>query len=311
MATHTPDQGKFVFVSHNLEQAEKIEKKSIGFWGEAWYRFRQNKLAIFGIVLLLIIIGFAIFAPMFSQYNYAKNDLMNTNQPPSSQHWFGTDDLGRDVFVRNWIGARISITIGVVAALIDIVIGVIWGGIAGLKGGKTDEILMRIADILYGIPNLLVVILLMVVFSSDKGSDLLTMIIAMSITGWINMARIVRGQVIQLKNQEFVLASRTLGAGFNRILFKHLIPNTMGPILVTLTLTIPTAIFTEAFLSFLGLGLTPPLASWGTMANEGLPAMEYYPWRLFPPAIFICITMFAFNVIGDGLRDALDPRTRK
>lgn len=193
------------------------------------------------------------------------------------------------------------------STVIDLIIGVLWGGIAGYKGGRTDEGMMRFADILYGVPYLLLVILLMVVL----GQGLSTMIIAMSITGWINMSRIVRGQVLSLKNQEYVLAAKTLGANTSRIMGKHLIPNSMGPILVTMTLTIPSAIFTEAFLSFIGLGLTPPIASWGTMANDGLAAMRYYPWRLFFPAIFICLTIFAFNVVGDGLRDALDPRMRK
>ncbi|WAA11864.1 ABC transporter permease [Fervidibacillus halotolerans] len=307
MSLLSPGREKFEFVEQTLVDAEKIEKKSITFWQDAMHRFRKNKLAMFGIIILLVLVLFAIFAPIFSSYDYRTNDYTATNQAPSAGHWFGTDELGRDVFVRTWIGARISLFIGIMAALIDLIIGIIWGGIAGYKGGKVDEVMMRIADILYGIPFLLLVILLMVVF----GQSLWTMILAMTITGWINMARIVRGQVLQLKNQEFVLAARTLGAGFNRILFKHLIPNTMGPILVTLTLTIPSAIFTESFLSFLGLGLNPPLASWGTMANDGLSAMEYYPWRLFFPAFFISITMFAFNVIGDGLRDAIDPRLRK
>ena len=240
-------------------------------------------------------------------YDYATNDLTSKNQPPSSEHWFGTDDLGRDVFTRTWEGARISISIGLAAALIDLTIGVFWGGIAGYKGGRIDEYMMRIADVLAGIPYLLLVILLMVVLGSSVG----TMILAMSITGWVNMARIVRGQVLSLKGQEYVLASRTLGANTSRIMSKHLIPNSMGPILVTMTLTVPSAIFTEAFLSFLGLGLTPPIASWGTMTSDALPALRYFPWRLFFPATFICLTIFAFNVIGDGLRDALDPRLRK
>ncbi|MDX8363524.1 ABC transporter permease, partial [Cytobacillus sp. IB215316] len=177
----------------------------------------------------------------------------------------------------------------------------------GYLGKRTDEILMRIADILTAVPYLLVVILLMVVL--EQG--LTTMIIAMSITGWINMARIVRGQVLQLKSQEYVLAAQTLGANTKRIMARHLVPNSMGPILITMTLTVPAAIFTEAFLSYLGLGVPAPLASWGTMASEGVPAMKYYPWQLFFPAIFICLTIFAFNVVGDGLRDALDPRLRK
>ncbi|KAF0816857.1 Oligopeptide ABC transporter, permease protein OppC [Bacillus sp. ZZV12-4809] len=298
---------KFKLVGTQLGEAEKISKPSLSFWKDVFIRFRKNKLALFGLVLLALLIFMAIFGPYMTSYDYASNDLGNKNQPPSSEHWFGTDDLGRDMFARTWEGARISIFIGVAAAVIDLIIGVLWGGIAGYKGGRTDEGMMRFADILYGVPYLLLVILLMVVL----GQGLSTMIIAMSITGWINMSRIVRGQVLSLKNQEYVLAAKTLGANTSRIMGKHLIPNSMGPILVTMTLTVPSAIFTEAFLSFIGLGLTPPIASWGTMANDGLAAMRYYPWRLFFPAVFICLTIFAFNVVGDGLRDALDPRMRK
>jgi oligopeptide transport system permease protein len=298
---------KFQIVGNLGSDAEKISKPSLSFWKDVGIRFRKNKLAMVGVVILTILVIMAIFGPYMSGYDYATNDLTNTNKAPSAEHWFGTDDLGRDVFTRTWEGARISLFIGVMAALVDFVIGVSWGGFAGYKGGRIDEFMMRTADILYGVPYLLLVILLMVVL----GSNLSTMILAMTITGWINMSRIVRGQVLSLKNQEYVLASRTLGAGLSRIMFRHLIPNTMGPILVTMTLTVPSAIFTESFLSFLGLGLTPPLASWGTMASDGLPALRYYPWRLFFPATFICLTIFAFNVIGDGLRDALDPRLRK
>ncbi|AAU22796.1 ABC transporter permease [Bacillus sp. FSL W8-0445] len=288
-------------------EAEKISKKNLSFWTDVFLRFKENKLALFGLVVLILIALMAIFAPVFSSFQYEETDLTNANQPPSGEHWFGTDDLGRDVFVRTWVGARISLTIGLAAALIDVLIGVIWGAISGIRGGRTDEIMMRIADILWAIPSLLMTILLLVVM----GKGLITMIVAMVITGWINMARIVRGQVLQLKNQEFVLASRTLGAKNSRIIRKHLLPNIMSPILVTMTLTVPTAIFYEAFLSYLGLGVPQPLASWGTMATDGVQGLEYYPWRLFFPATFICLTMFAFNVIGDGLRDALDPKLRK
>lgn len=298
---------KFQLVGTKASDAEKISKPSLSFWKDVFIRFRKNKLALFGLVLLFLLIIMAIFGPYMTEYDYASNDLANKNQAPSSEHWFGTDDLGRDVFARTWEGARISIFIGVAAALIDLFIGVLWGGIAGYKGGRTDEFMMRFADVLYGVPYLLLVILLMVVLGQELG----TMILAMTITGWINMSRIVRGQVLSLKSQEYVLASKTLGASTSRIMAKHLIPNAMAPILVTMTLTIPNAIFTEAFLSYLGLGLRPPLASWGTMASDGLPAIRYYPWRLFFPATFICLTIFAFNVVGDGLRDALDPRLRK
>ncbi|UII57017.1 ABC transporter permease [Cytobacillus spongiae] len=298
---------RFKIVGSQQSDAEKISRPSLSFWKDVSIRFRKNKLAMFGIVLLALLVFMAIFGPYMTEYDYKTNDLTNTNKAPSSEHWFGTDDLGRDVFTRVWEGARISLFIGVAAALIDFTIGVLWGGISGYKGGRVDELMMRFADILYGIPYLLLVILLMVVLGQGLG----TMILAMTITGWINMSRIVRGQVLSLKGQEYVLAARTLGASTSRIMGRHLIPNTMGPILVTMTLTVPSAIFTEAFLSYLGLGLTPPLASWGTMASEGIPALRYYPWRIFFPATFICLTIFAFNVIGDGLRDALDPRLRK
>jgi len=298
---------KFQLVGTKISDAEKISKPSLSFWKDVFIRFRKNKLALFGLVLLFLLIFMAIVGPHMTPYDYATNDLTNKNKAPSAEHWFGTDDLGRDVFTRTWEGARISIFIGLAAALIDLCIGVIWGGISGYKGGRTDDIMMRFADVLNGIPYLLLVILLMVVLGQSLG----TMILAMTITGWINMSRIVRGQVLSLKSQEYVLAAKTLGASTSRIMARHLIPNSMAPILVTMTLTIPSAIFTESFLSYLGLGLTPPLASWGTMASDGLPALRYYPWRLFFPATFICLTIFAFNVIGDGLRDALDPRLRK
>ncbi|AGK52732.1 ABC transporter permease [Bacillus sp. 1NLA3E] len=298
---------KFQLVGSRISDAEKISKPSLSFWKDVFIRFRKNKLALFGVVLLIILLFMAAFGPYMTGFDYRTTDLMNTNKAPSAAHWFGTDDLGRDMFTRTWEGARISLFIGIAAALVDFTIGVFWGGFSGYKGGRVDEFMMRTADILYGVPYLLLVILLMVVL----GQSLSTMILAMTITGWINMARIVRGQVLSLKSQEYVLAARTLGAGLPRIMRRHLIPNTMGPILVTMTLSIPSAIFTESFLSYLGLGLTPPLASWGTMASDGLPAIKYYPWRLFFPATFICLTIFAFNVIGDGLRDALDPRLRK
>ena len=270
---------QFKVVGIREEDTEKISKPSLSFWKDVFMRFRKNKLAMVGIVVLFLLIFMAIFGPYMTGYDYATNDLASKNQPPSSEHWFGTDDLGRDVFTRTWEGARISISIGLAAALIDLTIGVFWGGIAGYKGGRIDEYMMRIADVLAGIPYLLLVILLMVVLGSSVG----TMILAMSITGWVNMARIVRGQVLSLKEQEYVLASRTLGANTSRIMSKHLIPNSMGPILVTMTLTIPSAIFTEAFLSFLGLGLTPPIASWGTMASDGLTCIKIFSMAFILP----------------------------
>jgi oligopeptide transport system permease protein len=265
-----------------------------------WSRFKKSRLGPLGLFLLTLLTIITLIGPYLSGYSYEENHLALSNQPPSKEFWFGSDDLGRDIFTRVWYGARISLFVGLMAALVDLGIGIIWGGIAGLAGGRTDEILMRIADILYALPYLLVVIILIVVL----GSGLTSIILAITLIGWITMARIVRGQILLLKEMEYVLAARALGASFARILFKHLLPNASGPILITLTLSIPSAIFAEAFLSFLGLGIQAPIASWGTMANEGLPALSYYPWRLFFPAFFISLTIFAFHMIGEGLKEA-------
>lgn len=296
----------FEIVGFRRAEQDKLADKSVSFWKEVFLRFVQNKLAVLGLIILIIIAAMAIIVPEVSQYKYS-DQLGVYNQPPSADFWFGTDDLGRDIFVRVWAGARISLFIGITAALIDLVIGVLWGSIAGLAGGRTDNIMMRIADVLTAVPYLLIVIILIVVMEPG----LATMIIALCITGWVNMSRIVRGEVMSIKNQEYVLAARTLGAGTGHLIAKHLIPNALGAILVTMTLTIPGAIFTEAFLSYIGLGVPAPRASWGTMASEGTKALMSYPWRLFFPALFISVTIFAFNAVGDGLRDALDPKLRK
>ena len=296
----------FTVVGSRINEGDQLSEKSISFWKEVVLRFSQNKLAILGVIFLIFIALMAIFVPIFSPYKYS-DQLGLYNSAPSATHWFGTDDLARDMFVRVWYGARISLFIGLTAAFIDLIIGVLWGSIAGLAGGRVDNIMMRIADVLTAVPYLLVVIILLVVMEPG----LVPMIIALSITGWINMARIVRGEVLSIKNQEYVLAARTLGASKWHLIKKHLIPNALGAILVTMTLTVPTAIFTEAFLSYLGLGVSLPRASWGTMASEGSKALVSAPWRLFFPALFISLTIFAFNAVGDGLRDALDPKLRK
>lgn len=288
--------------------AEAVVRPSQSYWQDSWRRLKQNKLAMAGLVCLVLLVIMAIIGPMISGHSYNQQILKDQNLPPSSEYWFGTDGLGRDVFTRTWYGARISLFVGVMAALIDFIIGVIYGGIAGYKGGRTDSVMMRIVEVLYGLPNLLVVILLMVVL----GSGLSTIIIALTITGWLGMARIVRGQVLQIKNYEFVLASKTFGTKTGRIIRKNLLPNTMGLIIVQMTLTVPSAIFAEAFLSFLGLGIQSPMASWGSMANDALPTiLSGHWWRLFFPAFFISLTMFSFNVLGDGLQDALDPKQRR
>ncbi|CAI8864628.1 murein tripeptide ABC transporter/oligopeptide ABC transporter inner membrane subunit OppC [Brevibacillus sp. IT-7CA2] len=274
----------------------------------------RNKLAMVGLTLIVLLMAMAIIGPHLVSYSYSDQSLLNANQEISSVHWFGTDELGRDMFSRTWYGARISLIIGISAALIDLVIGVTVGGIAGYmagrgkKGDRIDTIIMRLIEVLYGLPYLLVVIMLMVVMEPG----IVTIIIALSATGWVGMARLVRGQILQLKNQEFIMAAQVLGAKFPRILLRHLIPNTIGVIIVNLTFTIPSAIFAESFLSFLGLGVQAPIASWGTMTNDALGVILTGDWwRLFFPALMISLTMFAFNVFGDGLQDALDPRIRE
>lgn len=258
-----------------------------------------------GGVILIFMLAFAAFGPQFKDHTYFQTHLELKNLPPSQKFWFGTDDLGRDIFTRACYGARISLLIGVAAALIDMIIGVIWGSIAACSGGVVDEMMVQFMDILDSLPYILIVILLMVVF----GHGLIPIIAAMSLMGWTTMARIVRGQILQLKECEFALAATALGAKRSYILFFELLPNAFSPIITTVTLTIPVAIYGEAFLSFLGLGVQIPIASWGTMASEGLPALKFYPWRLFFPVSLISITIIGFNLIGDGLRDYFDPRT--
>lgn len=283
---------------------ETLESSS--YWSDSWRRLKRNRRVIWGLYILGFLFVMALIGPLLTAYPYYETHLPLKNLPPSLQFWFGTDELGRDIFTRVWWGARISIFVGLMAALIDLVIGVIYGSIAGLYGGKIDEVMMRTADIIYSIPYLLVVILLIVVMGSGLG----TIIIALTLTGWIPMSRITRSQILQLKQLDYAYAAYALGAGEMRILFRHLLPNAIGPIITTMTLTIPIAIFAEAFLSFLGLGVQAPIASWGTMASDGLSALRYYPWRLLFPAFFISVTMLCFNLVGDGIRDAFDPRLK-
>ena len=270
----------------------------------AWYRLQQNKLALVGLGIIVVMIILAIVGPMFSSYTYAEQDLMAANQGPSSAHWFGTDTLGRDLYTRVMYGARISLTIGFVAALINLVIGVIYGGVSGFFGGKVDRVMMGIVDILYGIPLLLYVILLMVVLEPG----LTSIFIALGIAYWLTMARIVRSQIIKIKKEEYVIAAQSMGIPSWRILWRHILPNCAGPIIITMTLAIPEAIFTEAFLSFIGLGVSAPMASWGVLAAEGINSIRSYPFQLVAPALAIAITMLGFTFFGDGLRNALDPK---
>jgi oligopeptide transport system permease protein len=294
-------------VPKDIEGAEAIVRPSVTYWQDAWRRLKQNRLAMVGLWVIVAITLIAIFGPMFSPYSYSDQSLFDQNMYITREHWLGTDDLGRDLLTRIMYGARISLTVGFVASFINLTVGVVYGGISGYYGGQVDNVMMRIVEILSGIPLLLYVILLMVVLRPG----LQNILIALGLVYWLGMARIVRGQILSLKEQDYVLAARTIGADNSRIIYKHLIPNAMGPIIVTATLNIPQAIFTEAFLSFIGLGVNAPMASWGVLANDALPSFRTYPWQLFFPAIAISVTMLAFNFLGDGLRDALDPKQRK
>lgn len=291
----------------NIEKIQENNKPSLGYWQDAWFRLKKDKMAMAGLCFIVFLMLLALIGPMLSSIGYADQDFNNVNAGPSYEHWFGTDSLGRDLFIRVLYGARISLSIGLIASLINLVIGVLYGGISGLMGGKVDRIMMNIVDVLYSVPTLLYVILLMVVFKPG----LLNIFIALGISYWLQMARIVRGQVLSIKEQEFVLAAISMGASKWRLLTKHLIPNAVGAIVVSWSLSIPDAIFTEAFLSFIGLGVSAPMASWGVLASEGINSMRGYPFQLFFPAAAISLTMLAFNFLSDGLRDALDPKMRR
>lgn len=287
-----------------IERDTNIRESSFIVRPNWWQRFKVNRLAVVGAGIIAVMIVLAIFGPMISPYTYADQSLVDANQSPSLAHWFGTDTLGRDIYTRVMYGARISLTIGIVAALLNLVIGVIYGGIAGYFGGKTDRIMMAIVDVLYGIPLLLYVILLMVVIAPG----LTSIFIALGIAYWLNMARIVRSQIVKIREEEYIIAAETMGIPKWRILWRHILPNCVGPIIITLTLAIPDAIFTEAFLSFIGLGVNAPMASWGVLASDGISSMRSYPFQLIFPALAISVTMLGFVFLGDGLRNVFDPK---
>ena len=274
-------------------------------WNDAYRRLIQNKAAMVGGMILVFFILCAIFAPLIAPYSYSYQDLDLGASKPSWEHLLGTDVMGRDLLSRILYGARISLMVGFVATGVALVIGVSWGIIAGYFGGRVDSIMMRIVDVLYGLPFIIFIILLMVIF----GRNLWLLFGAIGAVEWLTMARIVRGQVIGLKNQEFVLAAQAMGASNMSMFKKHLFPNILGPIAVYATLTIPQVMLLESFLSFLGLGIQPPMSSWGTLIKDGVESMEEYSWLLIYPGLTFTITLFALNFFGDGLRDALDPKT--
>ncbi|MDR3281335.1 MAG: ABC transporter permease [Synergistaceae bacterium] len=286
---------------------EQVSRPSMTYFQDAWRRFRENPAAMFGLCLVAFIVILALLGPAVSSHSYWEQDLNRTNESPGGEYIFGTDSLGRDLFVRVMTGGRISLLVSVIATFISCLIGILYGGFAGYAGGGADNAMMRIVDIIWTIPLMLYAIILMVWL----GPGLHNILIAIALVYWVNMARIVRAQVMNLKETEFVLAAKVQGAGTWRILTRHLLPNSMGPILVTATMMIPGAVFTESFLSFIGLGISAPLASWGSLCSDSLGALRSYPYQLFFPAAFICATMLGFNFVGDGLRDALDPRLRR
>ncbi len=324
-----------LFVSEPYDESSSEESASVplSFWREAVNRLKKNKGAVLSFILLLLLAFMAVSGPAVSKYGYDEQNIAHSNLPPkisglewlgldgkdlqgvdqyekrniSEHHWFGTDEFGRDLWTRVWKATQISLFIALVAAVLDLLIGVLYGGLSAFYGGKVDQVMQRIIEVLMGIPNLIVIILFILILEPGIRS----IILAMIITGWVSMARVVRGQFLQLKGQEFVLAARTLGVSNSRIIARHLLPNVMGPIIVTMMFTIPSAIFFEAFLSFIGLGLQPPLASLGVLIEDGYKAMRIFPHKMLFPAAAISLIMICFNLLADGLRDALDPRMRK
>jgi oligopeptide transport system permease protein len=275
-------------------------------WSDAWHRLRRNRLAIAGGVVIIVLALACAAGPVFSQ-SYEEQNLDLGAVPPSAAHWLGTDTLGRDLLARTLYGGRISITVGLVATFVALTIGVTYGAVAGFAGGKVDAVMMRIVDILYALPFAIFVILLMVFF----GRNIFLLFFAIGAVEWLTMARIVRGQVMSIKKMEFIEAARALGLGRRRIIFRHLIPNVLGPVIVYTTLTIPAVMLLEAFLSFLGLGVQAPMSSWGVLIKDGSEKMEEFWWLLVFPGALFSLTLFSLNFLGDGLRDALDVRASK
>ena len=299
---------KFAIEGIDEAAGEFIGRPRINYWKDAWRRLRQNKLALISMVILIFLIFMCMFAPAMSGYAFEEINSQSVNQRPSSVHWFGTDQLGRDMFARVWVGGRVSLIIGFVTAIVASVVGCLYGGIAAYFGGKVDMIMMRIQEIIASIPYLIVVILLSIVLQS-KGLG--TIILAMSISAWTGIARLVRGQMLQLRSMEFIMAAQGLGVKPGKIILRHMIPNMIGVVIVAVTFDIPTYIFGESFLSFIGLGVQPPNTSWGALAAMGHSKLIFYPYQLFFPTLMIALTMLGFALFGDGLRDALDPRLRK
>ncbi|HVG81206.1 MAG TPA: ABC transporter permease subunit [Methylomirabilota bacterium] len=283
---------------------EAIRGRSL--WADAWRRLLRNRAAVVSAIVLALIALACFGASWISPYPIDDIDWENISTGPSALHWFGTDENGRDLFTRILYGGQVSLMVGIVATLVSLMIGVAWGAVAGYFGGRIDSVMMRTVDILYSLPYMFFVILLVVFF----GRNILLIFVALGAVQWLDMARIVRGQTLSLKRKEFIEAAHASGVSTVNVIRRHIIPNTLGPVVVYITLTVPSVILTESFISFLGLGVQEPQTSWGVLIAEGARVMETAPWSLIYPAIFLGVTLFCFNFIGDGLRDALDPKDR-
>ena len=290
----------------NATRIEDFEQGT-SLWRDAWIRLRKNRLAMIGGMTLIVVTLLCLLAPFVSPYGYEQQDLVLGAAGPSARHWLGTDVFGRDLLTRILYGGRISLMVGLIATGVALIIGVTWGAIAGYVGGRVDAVMMRFVDIVYALPFMIFVVLLMVVF----GRNLLLLFLVIGAVEWLTMARIVRGQVQSLKQLEFIEAAVSLGLSGWTIIRRHLIPNAIGPVIVYTTLTIPSVMLLEAFISFLGLGIQPPQSSWGSLIAEGVETMEEFPWLLIFPGMALSLTLFALNFLGDGLRDALDVRTSR
>jgi oligopeptide transport system permease protein len=308
------EKNRFDWVGANAAESESISRPSTSYWKDAMHRLSKNRAAMVSLVFIFLIILLAIVVPILSPYTISEQHYGHMNagfgfKDPvdGHMHIFGTDKLGRDVFTRVWSGARISLFISFTAVFVNVIVGIIYGGISGYVGGAVDNAMMRIVEVINGIPYLIIVILLMTVMKPG----VTTMVIAYAAVGWTGMARLVRGQIMSLKQQDYVVAAKVMGAQPGRIIFKHLIPNTLSVVIINITLAIPGAIFTEAFLSYIGLGVQVPIASWGTLANDASKVFQLYPAQLIIPATCISLTMLSFNLLGDGLRDSLDPKLRR
>jgi len=298
---------RFELIDSSKLDADLVVRPNISYWKDAWRRLKKNPIAMGALFILLVIILMSVFAPIIRNLDYETVVTANKNLSPNKEFWLVTDAMGRDLFTRVWIGARVSISIAIVATIIDIVIGCLYGGIAAYSGGIVDEIMMRIVEVLNSIPYLIITLLILVVL----GNGYFQLMLALCITAWTGTARMIRGQILQLRESEYVLAAEALGASSLRIIIKHLLPNTIGLIILNVASTIPSVIVSETVLSFLGLGLSIPSFSLGSLLSAGQQAMAFYPYQLLFPTIVLCLIILSFNVLGDGLRDALDPKLRQ